>query len=74
MAKYKAYFSMEIIRWNYFCQNSVLFICTVGQKNHTPINLNAYCHRELKFMPIKLDFWPLQFNALNFVLGVFLHS
>ena len=38
-------------------------------KEH-PINYNANYHREMKLVPINMDYCLLQFDALKFFLGV----
>ena len=52
------------------------FICTVGQKKkwNPPINSNKNQRRELKLVPINMDYCLLQFHALKFVLEVRLHG
>ena len=41
-------------------------MCTVGKKNRINFNTN-YC-REMKRVPIIMDYRPLQFDALKFFL------
>ena len=52
------------------------FICTVGQKKkwNPPINSNKNQRRELKLVPINMDYCLLQFHALKIFLGVRLHG
>ena len=47
--------------------------CTVGQKKNTAINSNKNYNREMKLVPINVDYSVLQFDALKFVLGIHLH-
>ena len=35
------------------------------QVKSTPINFSTYC-REMKFVPVNMDYCMIQFNALNF--------
>ena len=48
--------------------------CTVGQKKkkkrNTPINFNTNYRREMKLVPINMDYCLFQFDALKFVLGI----
>ena len=37
-------------------------------------NFNTNNRREMKFIPINMDYCLLQFDALNFFLGVRLHG
>ena len=51
------------------------YTCTVDQKNrNTPINSNTNYRREMKIIPINMDYCLLQFDALQFFLGVRLHG
>ena len=57
-------------------RNQVFLKCTVGQnkKNNNHINYHINYHREMKLIPINMDYCLLQFDALNFILGVHLHG
>ena len=48
--------------------------CTVGQKKNTAINSNKNYNREMKLVPINVDYSVLQFDALKFVLRIDLHG
>ena len=47
--------------------------CTVGKKP-TPICFNTNNCREMKFVPIIMNYFLLQFDALKFFLEVRLHG
>ena len=50
-------------------------LCKVDQKKwNTPINFNANDRREIKLVPLNIDYCLLQFDALNFFLGVRVHG
>ena len=59
-----------------------IHICTVGQKkiknkNKNPeifINFNTNSRREIKLVPINMDYCLLQFDAIKYFLGVHLHG
>ena len=52
-------------------KHSSYVLCTVDRKKrHAPINLNTYYRREMKLLPIDVDYCLLQFIALKFFLGV----
>ena len=44
------------------------------KKKTTPINSNANYRREMKLVPINMDYYLFQFGALKFFLGVHLHG
>ena len=58
----------------YLYGNRVL--CGDGQKKkkNIPINSKTNYRREMKVVPINMDYCLPQFNALKFVLGVSLHA
>ena len=41
-----------------------------GKKWNTPTNSNTNCRREMKLVPINMDYCLLQFDALKFFPGV----
>ena len=43
-------------------------------KQNIPINSNANYRKEMKFVLIDMDYCLLEFDALNFFLGVRLHE
>ena len=43
-------------------------------KQNIPINSNANYRKEMKFVLIDMDYCLLEFDALNFFLGVRLHG
>ena len=55
----------------------VYTISTVGQKKkkrNTPIYFNTNNRTEMKLVPINMDYYLLQFDALKFFLWVRLHG
>ena len=48
----------------------ILNVQSIEEKKNIPINSNTYYHREMKLVPINMDYYLLQFDALKFVLGV----
>ena len=40
------------------------------KKTNTPFNFNTYYRREMKFIPINIDYCQLQFDAIQFFLGI----
>ena len=44
------------------------------KKRNTPINSNTNYRKEMKFVPINMDYFLLQFGDLIFFLGVRLHG
>ena len=55
-----------------FCRK----ICTVGQKKkerNTPIYFNTNYRTGMKLVPIIMDYWLFQFDALKLFFGVRLH-
>ena len=61
-----------------FCVNLVVKLveCTAGQKEikRIPINSSRSHRREMKLLPINIDYCLLQFDALKFFLEVNLHE
>ena len=51
-----------------------MHVQSVKKKMNTPISSNANYRREMKFVPINMNYGLLQFDALKFVLGVRLHG
>ena len=43
------------------------------QQNHTPINFNTNCRREMNLVPINMDYCLHRFDTLKLSLGVSLH-
>ena len=50
------------------------YVQSVKKKRNTPIYFNANYHREMKLVPLMLDYCLLQFDALKFFLGVHLYE
>ena len=52
------------------------YICVqlAKKKRKTPINSNTNYRREIKLIPINMDYCLLQFDAVKFFLGVHLHG
>ena len=51
-----------------------VFLCKVGQKKrNTPIYFNTNYRTEMKLIPIIMDYYLLQFDALKLLLGVRLY-
>ena len=44
------------------------------RKQNTPTHSNTNYLREMKLVPINIDYYLLQFDALKFVFGVRLHG
>ena len=44
------------------------------KKRNTPTNFSTNYRREMKLVPINVDHWLHQFDALNFLLEVRLHG
>ena len=54
---------------------AAIYASTVGQnKLSTPIYFNLHYRTEMKQVPIIMDSYLLQFDALKFFLGVHLHG
>ena len=69
-----------------FVYNSFMFMvfffpstiqkCTVGRKKKVtlPVNSNTNHRREMKLVPINMDYCLFQVDALKFFLGIHLHG
>ena len=54
---------------------SILVPCTVGQKKrNTPVNSNTNYLREMKLIPINMNYYLLQFDAIKFLLDFRLYG
>ena len=49
-------------------------ICTASQKKKKPIYFNSNYRTEMTLVPNIMDYCLIQFDALNFTLGVRLHG
>ena len=47
---------------------------SVKRKRNTPIHFNTNYRREMKLIPILMDYYLFQFDALKTFLGVHLHG
>ena len=54
--------------------NPKSYVKSVKKKRNTPISSNTNYRREIKLIPIGVDYYLLQFDALTFFLGVRLHG
>ena len=62
-------YSFALFEFFCVCMNS-----PVKKKRNTLINSNTNYRREMKLMPVNMDYCLLQFDALIFFLGVHLHG
>ena len=51
-----------------------IYVQLVIKKRNTPIYFNTNNRTEMKLVPIIMDYCLLQFDALEFLLGVRLHG
>ena len=50
------------------------YVQSVKKKKNIPINFNTNNRRDMKLVPINLDYCLLQFDALKYFVGVQLHG